>query len=271
VHTLPGYFETVGIAPLRGRVLSWDDLRSESNVAVVNASAAKALFGDREPLGQAFEDSQRRRYTVVGVIADVRHAVADPLEPLTYVIPGLDSTRGLYVFAKTRARDARLLQSLKDDLRSIGTGTPVVTWWEDQISMDNAYRNPRFQALVLGSLAALALGLTALGIFSVVAYLVAARTREMGVRLAIGASPGSLVGLMVKQTLVPVLAGLIGGLFLAKWGSGLAKAQLFEVDTSDPRMLALSAIVVVVAAVAAAYLPARRATRINPTEVLRAE
>jgi ABC-type antimicrobial peptide transport system permease subunit len=93
----------------------------------------------------------------------------------------------------------------------------------------------------------------------------------MGVRLAIGASPGSLIGLVVRQSLVPVAVGLGVGLLLIYWGRGLAEAQMFTVDTGDPLMLAAAAATVVVAALVAAWLPARRATRINPTDVLRAE
>jgi ABC-type antimicrobial peptide transport system permease subunit len=117
----------------------------------------------------------------------------------------------------------------------------------------------------------LALGLTALGIFSVVAYLVAARTREMGVRLAIGASPASLVRLVISQSLTPVGVGVVGGLLLIQWGRKLAEAQLFAIDTSDLAALGLTAAVVIASAIGAAYIPARRATKINPTDVLRAE
>jgi ABC-type antimicrobial peptide transport system permease subunit len=125
--------------------------------------------------------------------------------------------------------------------------------------------------MVFSSLAALALGLTALGIFSVVAYLVASRSREMGVRLAVGASPRSLVALVVRDALTPVAIGLASGLLLVLWGRRLAEAQLFKVDTNDPLMLAAAIATVVTAALVAAYLPALRTTRINPTDVLRAE
>jgi ABC-type antimicrobial peptide transport system permease subunit len=125
--------------------------------------------------------------------------------------------------------------------------------------------------MVLAGLAALALGLTALGIFSVVAYVVATRTREMGVRIAIGATPESLVRMIVRQSLVPVGFGLAGGLVLIVWGRRRAEALLFPIKTSDPVAIGAAAATVLVASFVAAYLPARRATRISPTEVLRAE
>ncbi len=131
------------------------------------------------------------------------------------------------------------------------------------------YRELRFQTIVLGILAALALSLTALGSFSVVAHLVAARTHEMGVRLAIGASPRSLVRLLIGQSLLPVGLGIGGGLMLVLFMRGFIEAQLTA--ARSPVMLTAAIVVVVSAALGAAYLPARRATLVNPTDVLRAE
>jgi predicted permease len=271
IYALPGYFEALQIEVTRGRGLTAEDLRGPQDAAVVSASAARALFGDREAIGSRFRDSSGHIRTVVGVVTDVKTAIDRPDRPLVYAMPG-PKARALVIVAKFRERRDELLLNLRQHLqRELGLSVPVLHWYDDEISEDNAYRNPRFQTLVLGSLAGLALSLTALGIFSVVAYVVTARTREMGVRLAIGASPGSLVGLMVREALVPVGAGLVGGLLLAKWGSKLAETQLFKVDTADMRMLVVAAGTVVVAATLAAYLPARRATRINPAQVLRAD
>jgi ABC-type antimicrobial peptide transport system permease subunit len=123
----------------------------------------------------------------------------------------------------------------------------------------------------LTAFATIALGLTALGIFGVVSFLVAARTREMGIRLAIGADPSRLTRLMVAQTLLPVAIGLALGLGATRWAAQLAEAQLFAIDTADPATLTLAALVVFVAATLAAWLPARRAAKVNPVTVLRAE
>jgi len=144
-------------------------------------------------------------------------------------------------------------------------------WWTDEISNVTAYRNPRFQSLVLGTFALLALGVTTLGIFAIVGHQVVSRTREMGVRLAIGATPQSLVTTVVRQAIAPVVVGLGFGLLLIRWARELAEAQLYEVNTRDPWTLAAAAAAVLVAALVAAYLPARRATRIDPVAVLRAD
>ena len=272
VHALPGYFEAASVQVRRGRAFTWDDARSDPNVAVVSESAARTLFRDREPIGSVFENTRGRQFRVVGVVADVRNSFDAQTRPQAYVLPG-DAARAMNVVVRMRDRREAAIAELKQDLRALAPGVAPssLLWWEDQIASADAYRTPRFQTMLLGSLATLAMGLTALGIFSVVAYLVAARTREMGVRLAIGASPQALVTLIVRQALIPVGAGLVIGLMLVKWGSQLAESQFLKVDTSDPLTLVAAIATVVVAAVLAAYLPARRATRINPTDVLRAE
>ena len=144
-------------------------------------------------------------------------------------------------------------------------------WWSDSIEGLAAYRNPRFQTLVLGTFGALSLVLTSLGIFAVVAFAVASRTREMGVRLALGAPPRSLVRLMVRQAVTPVAVGLFAGLAAVQWLRRIAEAQLFDVNARDPITLAAAAVTVAAAALIAAYFPARHATRVDPIGVLRAE
>jgi predicted permease len=270
VHTLPGYFEAAAIPIIRGRALTWDDTRNDPNVAVVSLSASRALFPDRESIGAVFENSSGNTFRVIGIAGDVRRAVAEEPTAWAYVLPDARAN-GMYVIARLRERSDAALGELKAALTPLASRAPVLTWWADSIHDDNAYRDPRFQTLVLGTLATLAIGLTALGIFSVVAYLVAARTREMGVRLAIGSSPSELVWLVIRQTLAPVGLGLVAGLLLIKWGSQLAEAQFFKVDAHDPLIVAVAVTTVILASLLAAYLPARRATRINPTDVLRAE
>jgi putative ABC transport system permease protein len=125
--------------------------------------------------------------------------------------------------------------------------------------------------LILTAFATLGISLTALGVFAVVSFLVAARVHEMGVRLAIGASPGSIVRLVVGQALAPVVAGLCVGLIATQWLKPVAEAQLYAVDVRDAASLVIAGVAVLSATVFAAYLPARRASRTDPAAVLRAE
>jgi predicted permease len=270
-HVLPGYFETLQIPLKAGRLPNLDDLRSGAGVAVLSEAAARALFLDRDPLGATLANPRGHSFAVIGIVADVRQSFdADTQRPV-YVIPH-DSTRAMRIAVRTRARSDSSLAGITRDVSALAPATPVtVQWYTDSIGNLTAIRVPRFQTVVLGSFAALALLLTGTGVFGVVSFLIARRTREMGIRMAIGATPGSLVGLMVRQTLVPVGAGLIGGIAATRWVSRFAEAQLVKVDARDPWLLAAAAATVIVAALLAAYVPARRASRIDPIAVLRAE
>ncbi len=271
VHVLPGYIETIGIPLVRGRLLNGDDIRSGSGVAVISESAARKLFPDRDPLGAIFTNGRDRQFIVVGVVADVRKSLERESTPPVYVIPG-EATRLLTLVVRMRTRQEMVLAAIRREISALAPGAPVTAeWWTNSISALTAYRNPRFQTLVLGTFAGLALALTALGIFGVVAFSVATRTHEMGIRLALGASPRSLVELMVKQTLAPVAGGILIGLVVTRWASRLAEAQLFQVETRDPVTLTIAVLTVVAVALLAAYVPARRASRVDPMVVLRAE
>lgn len=272
-HVLPGFLESMDVKAVRGRLLSWTDVASDPNAAVVSEEAARSLFPGQDPIGRTFDNGRGREFHVVGVVPDVRFSLGSTFRdaPSTYVIPG-DSARRFVVFVRLRSKSDVSLAAIRSDLAPLSGGLPAIaTWWSDAISGISAYKNPRFQTIVLGAFAFLALGLTALGIFGVVAFLVASRTREMGVRLAIGATPASVVALVVRQSLLPVGAGVVGGVVAATLLGKLAEAQLFQVKTHDSKTLALSAITVLVAALAAAYWPARRAGRVNPITALRAE
>jgi ABC-type antimicrobial peptide transport system permease subunit len=165
-----------------------------------------------------------------------------------------------------------MLAEARREVGLLAPETPVTgVWWSDSIDAQTAYRNPRFQTLVLGTFGALALGLTALGVFAAVAFAVAARTREMGVRLALGAPPRSLVRLVVREAVTPVVVGIVVGLAATQALRRIAEAQLFEVNTRDPLTLAAAAFSVAAAALVAAYFPARHAARVDPIGVLRAE
>jgi ABC-type antimicrobial peptide transport system permease subunit len=253
------------VQPIAGRLLRATDVDG----AVISESAARALFTGRDPIGATLEGSAGRIYTVVGVVADVRMSLErDPLPPV-WVLPGAD-TRSMTVLVRTRAGGASLLASLQRDVSASAPGALVgVRWWDDAIAGLTLYRNPRFQTVVLGSFALLALAVTALGIVGVIAFTMALRRREMGIRLALGVAPHGLVRLMMRYALAPVVVGLLAGLLATRALARLAEAQLFEVEAADPATLAATALTVVLSAAVAAWLPARRAARLDPMSTLR--
>ena len=271
LYVLPGYLETIGLSVLRGRRLTSEDI-ARGDVAVLSESAARALFPSQEPIGATFKTREGRQFAVVGVVNDVKRSLTRQLDPLAYVIPPPKMTRGMTLVARMRTRS---VGALTDARREIGRLAPDIAvtavWWSDAINASTPYRNPRFQTLVLTTFAVLAITLTALGIFAVVSFAVAARIHEMGVRLAIGASPSSILRLVVRQALTPVVLGLFTGLVSTQLLKRIAEAQLYEVDVRDPATLVIAAVTVLSAALFAAYLPARRASRTDPATVLRSE
>lgn len=271
VHTMPGYFEAIGVRPSTGRTLQWSD--GPTGGAVVTEDAARALFGDTVPLGQSIDAGMEGTLRVVGVIPAPRYRLDAVPEPASHVhIIPRGRTGGTSIFVKVRSHSDETLRGIRQSLAQIFPGAPVTTtWWSDGIASIGAIRDPRFQALVLGSFATIAIGLTGLGIFGIVSFLVASRTREMGIRLAVGAKPAALVTMMVRQSIVPVAIGLAAGLFSAKYAARWAESRFVKLDTSDPWPLVIAGGVVIAATLIAAYAPARRAARVDPTIVLRAE
>jgi hypothetical protein len=272
LYVLPGYLEAIDVPLVRGRLLTREDLRGEADVAVLGASAGRALFNDRDAIGATFRARQGRTFMVVGIVGDVRRSVSQQMAPPAYVFPPQNTNRGMTIVARLRSRTPNALAEIRREVASLAPRSPVTgVWWSDSIDAQAAYRNPRFQTLVLGTFATLALVLTALGIFAAVASAVATRTREMGVRLALGAPPRSLVALVVGQALTAVALGIVAGVAAIQWVRRIAEAQLFEVNARDPLTIIIAAVVVAAAALVAAYVPARHATRVDPIGVLRAE
>jgi ABC-type antimicrobial peptide transport system permease subunit len=274
-HTLPGFFETLRVPLLLGRTLSPDDAHADPNAAIVSASGARALFGDTNPIGQTFTSQNGRTFHVVGLTADITQrigansAIVSPAE--AFVMPGAALKR-IVIVVRVRTENGRVLDDLQNAVNAASPGAQArAVWWSDTISTVTAFRNPRFQTMVLGVLGGVALLLTAFGIVGVIGFLVVSRTRELAIRTAIGATPESLTRMVVRQGLVPVVVGLIAGLIATHWAGRLAETQLFKVDTKDMTTIALTATVVIVTTVVAAYVPSRRAARVNPLDVLRTE
>jgi hypothetical protein len=271
ILALPGYFDAARIAVVAGRPYSTDEVRSGARVAVVSGRAAQALFGGRDPLGASFNDSDGNPFTVVGVVADVEQHASRESEPLVYTAPGVIG-RQMVLFVRLQHRNATVADAVRRRIAAEAPGTVVTaSWWTDRINALAAYRNPRFQSMALGAFAAIALALTALGVFGVVSVMVAARTKEIGIRLALGSTPRHVVRHSMLRSLTPVAIGIAAGLLATRWLARLAEAQLYQIDTRDPMMLALTGVVVLGAGLTAAWLPSRRAGRVDPVIALRSD
>jgi predicted permease len=262
-HILPDYFETIRRPLIRGRHVTWNDYRDDPGAVVVSESAARMLSANGDALGASFANRFGRTLHAVGIVADATYDVGGEPQASVYGFAGApDALRRMNVVVRTTHRSDVLLQDLRMSMQDhFPTARIRLGWWHDSIANVTGFRNPRFQTMVLTSLSGVALVLTMVGIVGVMGSLVASRTKELAVRAAIGATPGSLVRLVVRQGLVPVAAGVVAGLVATRWASRFAEAQLFAVDTTG----------VVGATLAATVVPARRAGRVDPVSALKSE
>jgi putative ABC transport system permease protein len=279
----PGYFGAMGLRLLRGRVLGTEDTEDAAGAVVINRTLADRYWPDEDPLGKRFElggGAGPGWVTVVGIVADVRHgSLADPPVNQMYLPHaqfrfwnGGSAVSAMTLVLQAEDGDPGALTS---DLRAaVGAIDPDLALAEVRPMTDVfAASLGREQVLVLlsGSFAFLALVLGALGIYGVVANDVTRRTREIGVRVALGARTGTVVGMVVRRggrlAFTGIGLGMIGALVVTRALQGL----LFQVTPYDPITLAGVAVLLAAVAIAASWLPARRAARIDPMEALRAE
>jgi predicted permease len=276
----PGYLAMMGIPILRGRGFTAADQPNAQPVALVSATLAKTLWPDADPIGKRISYPFPSPWlTVVGVVPDVRldslrdttgAAVYIPYEQrLASLRTGINPD--MTVIVRTIGIDAAIGRALRGIVESIDRSVPVtdIRSMEDVVSQSVA--KPRFtMSLVTGfALAALILG--AVGIYGVMSYLVSQRTREMGIRVALGATRSQVVRLIVSRALRLAAAGGVVGLGAALMTTRALRQWLYGVSPSDPTTLAIVAVVFLVVAVVASSAPALRATRVDPSTSLRAE
>lgn len=270
-----GFLEAMGLRLRAGRTFRREDAAGAEEVMVISESLARVHFGAADPIGKVLHSRTGNR-RVIGVVSDVRpavtllqHAPAAYL-PLRQSIGVLDWYAGMNVVV--RGRDAAALRSsLRTLMLSLDPGMPPfnVRTLDEEVS--RLVAGPRFSASVLGVFAAIALVLAAVGVYGVMSYLFGLRTREIGVRVALGATRGNVLGLMLRDGLLVTAGGVTLGLVASLWLTHTLTSMLHEVQPTEPRALAAVAAMLSSVALLAAYLPARRATRVNAVDALRTE
>jgi predicted permease len=266
----PDYHKAIGIPLRSGRFFTDADRDGAAPVVIVNESMAKKYFPNENAVGKAVAINGDR--TIVGVVGDVYQTSLET-EPRTeaYVPVAQGRTLGGDLVIRTSGDPYSVLQAVRAAVLSVMPDVPLrnVRSMDEVIARQVAQR--RFNMLMIGLFGVLGLVISGVGIYGVMAYLVAQREREIGVRMALGASRGAVVGMVLRTAGVLVSIGLvIGG--LAAWSlGGTAKAFLFRMNVTDPRVYATAIGALVVAALIASLVPARRAASVDPLVALRAE
>jgi putative ABC transport system permease protein len=270
----PDYFRVVGIPLRAGRAFTAHDDSTTPRVVVVNEAFAKKYWPNQSAVGKRLSvgfdvDSLRE---VVGVVGDVRRGTLDtPPNPAMYVPLRQDALGSLFLAVRTRGRPSQLASALRREVTALDPDLALSRVQPLEEVLSSSLSRRRFTASLLGIFAGVALALSAIGIFGVMTTMVTQRTREIGIRMALGAQPRDVRALVVRQgaTLagIGLVIGLVGAVVLSRLLTGL----LYGVSASDPVTLAGVALLLGSVALAASYFPARRATRVDPLEALRSE
>jgi putative ABC transport system permease protein len=270
----PGYFRVMGIPLLRGRDFGPNERAGAPVAAIVNQTFATRFFPGEDPIGKrvsAMRIPAMQDMTIVGVVGDTRRGgMLMDFTPELYIAYAQFAQSSATLVVRGRAGDPRTLANdLKARIAAVDPSTAVSTVRRVSDALARTYGDRRALSWLLVVFAALALGLTVLGIASVVSFTVAQRVPEIGVRMALGANRRDVLTLIVRSSLYPVYAGGAVGLLALIPLSRLFKSYLFGVSPADAASLAASSAILLLAAVAAAYVPARRATAIDPLTALR--
>ena len=264
----PRYFPTMRIALLRGRLLSDRDVRDAPPVILIDETLAHQYFANENPLGRRMRLWGEFR-EIVGIVAQVHHyGLEQQPQPTIYAPFEQMPDKAMALAVRTTMDTQAVAQAVKRTVWSVDQGQPVfqIRSMDEYLSLANTA--PRISTLLLTVFAGISMLLAALGIHGVVSYGVAQRTREFGLRMALGSTPGQLKALVIRDGLTTALAGLAVGMAGASALASALRALLFGVAPLDPAVMAAVALLLLAVALLANYVPARRATRIDPMTAL---
>jgi len=266
----PGYLKAMGMRLVQGRDVSWDDLVNNRNVVVINQSVAQKLWPGQNPIGRiAIAGGQQCE--VIGVLTDLRESNAENEATAQMYLPATKQfgPEGSYLVLRSRISPASLASSVMRVLREINSGQSASEFMPIQSLVDHSTSPRRFFALLVAVFAGLGLLLASLGIFGVISYSVTRQTREIGIKMALGASKSHVRREVISKTLRLALSGIGIGLIASIALARLIASLLFRTAPTDPLTLAGMVVLLGGVALLAGYLPARRASKINPTVALR--
>jgi putative ABC transport system permease protein len=270
----PGYFRTMGI-PLRGRDFTEADGPDGQPTIIVSEALARLYWPNEDALGRTIVPRTlgSRPRTIVGVVGDVRSSgLDDVVRPMVY-FSGLSSPvfNPMYVVWRSSIDPASHVPAIREAIRAINPRVALYNVTAAGDLLDGSFGPRRLNLYLLGLFASVALALAAIGLFGVMAYLVSQRAREIGVRLALGANRRDIFGLVIGQGLAMTVCGALVGIIGAFVLTRLMKTMLFSVSTTDPVTFVAVPVLLIGVALAACYVPARRAMQVDPVKALRAD
>ncbi|HEV3098803.1 MAG TPA: ABC transporter permease [Candidatus Udaeobacter sp.] len=269
----PGWLRTLGIPLLAGRDFTEQDVADHPNVILISASGAKAVFGNENPIGKTLLiTSGSIPVEIVGVVGDVRSVRLDQHNDMEFYRPyAQENFPFLSITVRSFLPTDTVTKTVQAALRTIDPNLALILPQPVKEIMRQALGQAKLMMALLGIFAGVALLLATIGIYGAVAYTVEQRTGEIGVRMALGAQTSDVLRLVVRQGMAPVVLGLVIGMVAALALGRLLTTQLYQVSPHNPALLVTTAITLGAVALLACFLPARRATFVNPIEALRAE
>ncbi len=274
------YFDTMGIRLLQGRAFTPRDEQGGPPLAIINDTLARQLFQGENPLGRRIkpnisfgESDEAPMREIVGVIGDVKSGSIGGKTPLEIYAPQtpLDFIGEMTIVVRTATDPSALIPAVRSQVTTMDKDLPLrrVKTLDEYVS--GSISAPRFEALLLGTFAALAIVLTTIGLYGVIAYSVVQRTREMGIRVALGAQRRSISSMVLRQGALLALTGVVGGLVTSLFAVRLIRGLLFGIGLTDPATFIAVPLLLMSVALLASYIPARRAMRVDPIVALRHE
>jgi predicted permease len=269
------FFSTLQIPLKRGRLFTEHETHETSHIVVINEALARKYFANEEPIGKRIRIGLRNGDVpseIIGVVGDVKQAGFDrAAEPMAYWPIPKSTYRSMTFLIRAKGDANALAPAARDVIRSLDTQQPVADVRLLESFLGSSVAQRRFNTLLLAVFAVVALLLAVVGLYGVMAWMVSCRTREIGVRMALGAREADVMKLILKQGMLLVGIGAAAGLGVALLATRLVESLLYGVSRNDPLTFVMVMLILAGAALLACYVPARRATKVDPLVALQCE